>query len=377
MLMKYKQIEKSVGCLVLIKRCKHCQETMMADPTSTVVLCLKCGTQYTYQEYLELQSFYKIVLLGKHAGENNFTSQLGIHLSKMGHDVHHVNKTNMFKYVHPYDMTECEQNKKPIPLRPLEYVYSPDFILVAQSYLRWENDCERTPVIYHHREYTHFADLLNPDMLLFGYPCREESYDMYHPYEYSKIKHKRNLFNGVNPQVFFPKEKTFKGITQIGWSLEPWRFQAVNGPFAYYVIEEQDKFAKEVRKWGQIRDFEEPVDMEHYKELIRTCEAVIVDGGALGWYTRRVFELSACKTVPVIRIFFQKQLDFYKKEGLIDGENCLFFKTIEDLKDIVDNIESRHFNLKEIGEKAYEWSKDHTYVKVAQKLINLYEELLK
>ena len=121
---------------------------------------------------------------------------------------------------------------------------------------------------------------------------------------------------------------------------------------------------------GWRRYFEEPIDIDHYKELVKTCEAIIVDGGALGWYTRRIFELAACKTVPVIRIFFQKQLDFYKEQGLIDNENCLFFKTIEDLKDLIDNIESRHINLEEIGERVYEWSKKHRYIHVAKKLIN-------
>ena len=275
----------------------------------------------------------------------------------------------MYELIQPYDMSECEENKKPITLRGLEYKYDPDFIFIEQNYMRYKNDCKKTPVIYHHREYTHFPDMVDPDILLFGYPCREEVFNYYYPYEYYQIPIIDNLWNGVDMDYFKPKKKVFKGLLDIGWQLKYWQFAEVNGIFARSVIREQERFSKWADKHGLTKRFKPPIGLDKYRELLMGAEAILIDGGTYGWLTRRVFEAAACKTIMVIRVYNKEQFEFYKNIGLKAGKNYIPLANPYEVEEI--DLDGKEV----LAENAYEWVKDHTYEKRAKELIKQYERI--
>jgi len=335
-------------------------------------VCSKCKKWHSLEELAKMEDYLHVLILGKWNGPNHFVTKLGEALKQMGHKVTHVNRFDMLKYVPDYDLRECEEFKKPIPLRGLEFEYSPDLIFVEQTYMRYKNDCKKTPVFYHHREYTHFPDLLDPDVLLFAYPCREEVFDYYYPYEYHLIKHKYNLWNGVDIDYFKPKPKIFDGLIDIGWQVEAWRFAIVNGPMAKNIIEEQERFSNYCKMKGYTNRFDAPVELEKYREILALSKAILIDGGYLGWFTRRVLEAAACKTLMVIRMYSKEQARFYDEVGLKNMENCILFDNEETLKTVASDVD--YYYDMGIPEKAHEWVKQFTYDKVAKKLLNIYEE---
>ena len=357
----------------MIRRCE-CGGIVMGNEDDMEWMCDDCGKGYT-TDWLDLPQYYKIVILGKWNGPNHFVYQLGKELEKRKHEVVYLSRYDMFKEIPAYDLKECTENKKPIPLRPIEYYHSPDFIFVEQQYTRYDNNCKYAKVIYHHREYTHFPDLLNPDMILWAYSHRGEFYESYFPYAYSKIEHKAKLFCAVNMNMFKPAKKIYKGIIDIGWHIEAWRFQLANGPVAIKVIQEQIDFWEEAEKVGATTRFPPDIDLEQYKVIMSGSEATLIDGGYYGWYTRRVYEAAAMKTLMVIHIYTDDQIIDYRHRGLINGEHYIAIRNIEELKKVSRELELGMIDVKEITENAYEWVKTQTYKKRADKLLKLVKKL--
>lgn len=355
-------------------KCPKCGKELYKG--SNGALCSGCNHFFKLNE---LPKRYKFVVIGKNIEfGNTFMERLCMKLEEIGHDIIKVDRKEMFSFIRPFEFRDFEENKMAISLRPIEYKYNPDLIIIEQCYYRFKNDI-KTPILYHHREYTHFPDVEDPDIITFAYPRREKQFEYYYPYSYRrKIEKKHNLFVGVDMDMFNPnKNKIIDGKVDIGWAIDYWQFQESNGPFAYDVIEEQKRFAKYCEKKGITRRINPPIDKDQYIEIMERSRSVVIDGGSLGWLTRRIFEAMASKTVPIIRVYNEKQKKFYKGYKLINGENCILFSEnfllgLPNLKEINLN----DYNLEEIAENGYKWVKQHTYEKRAKKLLKIYEEYI-
>lgn len=350
------------------KICNKCREPIyMQDHTST---CMNCGNHINSIEFSKSEWKYKILWFAKIKGTNNFHVRMKHELKKMGHEVTFIHSDEALQFVQSYELLEVQNNHKPISLKPFEYKYNPDVIMVDQTYRVFKNDCENTAwVVYRQREFTHFPDMLNPDVLYQGYPMRNEVFKMYYPYEYSKINIKGNLFCAVDPELFpVPnQEKSFKGLQDIGWNVKYWQLATCNGPFAKVFIEEQERFSRECRKEGLVNSWEAPIDFDKYREILRNSSAILIDGGYYGWLTRRIFEAAASKTLMVIRIYSPEQLGFYGEIGLND--KAMFINCIEDIEALPLKIETE-VRYNKIVEKAYKWvMENHTYRHRAEQLV--------
>lgn len=355
----------------MIRRCGSCKE--IVSGVGEIIVCMHCGKEYTKEEHEKLSQYYKIAILGKSNGPNHFVVHLTKALKKMGHEVVNMSRYDILKEQYVYDLADCQEHKKPMSLRYIEFKHSPDFIFVEQTYQRYNNDCTFSKVIYHHREYTHYPDLLDPDILTFAYPKREDFYECYFPYEYSLIKHKADLWCGVDMSLFYPKHKIYKGIINIGWHIEPWRFATVNGPVAKVIIEEQARFFDKIKEIG-IVTFPHDTELEKYMEIIMSSEAILIDGGDFGWLTRRVFEAAASKTLMFIRLFSEEQKEFYEDIGLIHGKNCFLVKNEKEVLEYDRKLKNNEIDVKKIIEEAYEWVKYYDIKKTTKRLVDLYEK---
>lgn len=337
-------------------------------------LCEKCGDFFKLDE---IPKRYKIVMIGKLVRDGNtFIEKMRKELEDMGHETIMLDKNDILKDLQPFEMRDFEENKKAASMKPIEYKYAPDFIFHEQRYYRFKNDIE-TPVIYHHREYTHFPDFRRPDVLTFAYPEREKQFEYLYPYSYRKeIPMKRNLFVGVDLDMFNPnRKKVIKGKIDIGWAVEYWQFQKSNGPYAYNTIEQQKIFSKKYADKGVTKRIRPPVGKGQYKELMELSESVIIDGGYFGWNTRRMYEAMACKTVPLIRVYNENQLKFYEEYGIEHGKNCLLFSQNYLLKmDNIEELDLNTYDLKKIAKNGFKWVQNHTYKNRAKKLLRIYEE---
>jgi len=355
----------------MLKRCKDCGNTLGKDKKSGHFWCTSCKE---VKEEFELK--YKICLFGKNTGRdrglNNFIKKIGKGLEGLGHEVIEVMFADIYNHIATWDMTDYFVEKKQIPLTFIDRIYSPDFIVVEQTYNRFDISEVKCPVIYIHREYTHFADIETPDMLLGSYPNRLMMFEFHHPWQYNQIQYQDELYVAVDKGVYnTDRDRVVKGITMIGWSTNPYNFANANGILARMVIEDQVGFYQDCVKNGYVT-YIKGGNFIRYKDLLEQCEAVLIDGGYVNGFGRRLFEAMASKTLCIIRVHGVKTMEVFKNMGLT-GEMCYFVYDPFDIK-YIQEIWDREKHKKKV-EKAYEWvMNNHTYDIRANQLIEKFEE---
>ena len=308
---------------------------------------------------------------GKKIGRRNFILGMARELRKMGHTVIELSIDMLYEMVPMYDHVNCFHQKKPINIKLVQYLHDPDFIYIEQMYERLNIDEVTCPVIYQHREYTHFPDILNPDMLLGSYHWRLRSFELMAPWKYSNIPYVDYCLVAVDADECKPiEEKTMAGIVHIGLAIPMFQFRSANGMFGDMVMEDQEKFIEEIIKFDNITNVPVGLLGKEFVDMLGRCEAVFYDAGRFGGLTRRLFEAMALKTLCVVRIHTNLQKQIYKEAGLTD-EMCFFIETPEDISKVKFTEEER----KTMADKAYEWvMENHTYEVRAREFIEQYNE---
>ena len=316
---------------------------------------------------------------GKFFGRFNFINGLAKYWEREGHEVINLAIGDIYKVMQPYDFQACIKEKKPINLKMVEYEFDPDFIFIEQIYLRYDISDLEVPVIYQHREYTHFPDVLIPNILLGSYPYRLRSFEIYHPYEYSQIPYRDFNYMAVDPEYHEAKEeKELKGIYHIGLAIEAWQFAEPNGVFCEMTLDEMGCFARECIDKGYCEGIGVGMQSAEFHTFLSRCEAILIDNGKLNTINRRIFESMASKTLCVIRIYDKRQEALYEKIGLTD-EMCYFIHTPDDIKTILEewNADESIARVTRIAktQRAYEWViKNHTYEIRAKEVLEKFEE---
>lgn len=357
----------------MLKKCKDCKNILGNDRKTGLFWCTKC--KEVKEEY-DLK--YKICILGKNTGKdtgkNNIIKKLGSELSLLGHEIIEIRFGELYDYIYVWNTTEHFIEKRKISLEFIDHIHSPDFIIVEQTYNRFDISGVNCPVIYLHREYTHFPDIEDPDMLLELYPNRLKTFEFYHPNQYAKIPYCDKLFVAVDPALFNPnKEKTIKYISMIGWSTNPYNFIEANGIWAAMVIEDQVAFYQECIKNGYVT-YIKGGKFQRYRGLLEQCEAVLIDAGYVNCIGRRMFEAMASKTLCIIRVHNIKTKELFNEIGLTD-EMCYFIYEPDDILMILHDWDITSKRRNEMVEKAYKWAfEKHTYKVRAKQLIKKFED---
>ena len=321
---------------------------------------------------------YRIVIMGKNGGKRigrfNFINCMGREIEKLGHEVIYLADDFLYGIVPQYDFVECFHHKKSINIKQIQYEFDPDFIYIEQMYYRLDISEITCPVIYQHREYTHFPDIINPDILLASYFWRLQVFEFYYPYEYKKIKYKDYMYVAVDADYIKPvEEKTMVGITHIGGRIHMWQFKDANGMFGRMVMDGQTDFWNKCIDEGYCAHIPVGLGVDDFLKMLGRCEALLYDAGRFAGVSRRLFEAMASKTLCIIRVHSKMQEKLYKSLGLTD-EMCFFIKTPEDVGKISFTEEERI----EMANKAYEWViANHTYEVRAGQLIEVFKEFQK
>ncbi len=304
-------------------------------------------------------------------GRANFINCMARALRKLGHEVIPLSDEYLYGIVPQYDFVNCFHDKKPINIKQIEYEFSPDFIYVEQMYFRLDVSEIECPVIYQHREYTHFPDIVDPDILLASYYWRLRAFEFYYPYEYHKIPYKDYLYVAVDSDVVTPNdEKSMPGITHIGLHIPMWQFREANGPFGDMVMESQEVFWDICVDEGYVHYVPEGLSGPDFIKMVGRCEALLYDAGRFAGLSRRLFEAMLSKTLCIVRVHTNLQANLYKEVGLTD-EMCVFVRTPEDVGELNITEDQRQAMV----DKAYDWVVTyHTYDVRAKRLVEIFRE---
>lgn len=352
-----------------IKICSDCGEMVGVDRKTKKWWCPNC--KEVKNEY---NSKYIIAIVGKNAGkkigEYNMANCLGRQWEKLGHKVFYYTPDDFRSHIEMYDMEDCFHFKKPINIKFIEYETSPDFIFIEQTYYQLDISEINCPVIYQHREYTHFPDIASPDILFASYPYRLHAYEFYRPYEYHKCQYRDYNLVAVDFDLIKRNDKKiFKGIQYLGWALDMWQFAEANGPFARFVIEDQAGFKEECINNGLVQ-YMEGGSQKRFLDLLGKSEALLFDDGCMNGFGRRIVESMASGTLCIIRIHSKAQKDFYKSIGLTE-DMCYFVESVED----VGKIKWTDEEYKKKVNNAYDWIiEHHTYFVRALEVLKKFEE---
>lgn len=358
-----------------VKKCKDCNYEVGLDRTSGKWWCSKCK-----EVKEEFDEKYRIVVLGKNTGRdrgtNNFAKCIAREWKLMGHEVIEVNRDILSECTPDYDMENCIRFKKPIDIKLIQYRHDPDFMFIEQLYEKMDISNVTCPVIYQHREYTHFPDIDKPDILLGSYPGRVHIFEQYNPWNYHQIKYRDTNYVAVYPPFFPPVEnKILIGIYYMGWSLDPARFIASNGLIAKMVIEDQVNFMNECINKGYVHYVKGELGPAHYRDMVGKMEAIIIDGGHINGFGRTMFEAMLKKTLCIVRVHNELHRENYKQMGLTK-EMCYFIDNVDDLEILTEDWDDEDYakdRAKKV-EKAYDWvMENHTYEVRAKETLEKFE----
>ena len=320
---------------------------------------------------------------------NSSSVRLMEELNKLGH---HAGFTESFSLVGAVaretgiPLMDYYQQKIPIKLSNLwkllpekkndiEIRKDIDVLFVEQNGFTFIND-EEHPVIYYHRDTPSEMFMKDMDCLLYRFKIMETVLDQQYPKIWNNGISKFQYFNGVNMDEFEHSEpKFYKGINWIG-TAKGWHHY-----FTYANQAEYYKYPRIIEEWARdedlIRNHGHGHDYPTAKKLMQRSEAVLILPGKKSYVTRKIYEAAASNVLIVLWVQDDMGLEVYNKLGLIDGYNCIMFKTKEELREISENFD-KYNNKDKIIKRAFKWVKhNHTWKHRAQELLNICKNIQK
>lgn len=281
-----------------------------------------------------------------------------------------------FKYVqtNDYEMDEYyKYKKKSIPLSFLFDVMPPEFeifdtIFVEQHGFKFHNDTD-LKTIYYHRDIPSIMFMEDMDIFLYRFKTMERIISRDYPEVWGNGIHKQRFLNAVNMKGFeHDFDKLFKGINWIGW-LKTWEYYwQFPSQVEYY------KYVKKIidfaRKYKLIEYHEHGINYIDYRQILQQSEAVLIIPGNEAYVTRKIYEAAASRTMIVLWVQNDEAVQVFADLGLIDGVNCIMFRTKKELFEISHNF--KNLNVELIVKLAYKWVKNnHTWENRARELIEI------
>ena len=286
------------------------------------------------------------ILSGSLHYKHSFMSNLACTLEKGGHELI-TNKVN-FKNVR--DFIDIEKKVffddfyikgKRVPLSHFINIdiESLDAIIVENTYpyLLYNDLEDDIPLtIFYHRDYLTPLFLLGSDILLYRfYSTVLDNIKRLYPEEYysPKTKQKILFYHAINPDDFkYIKKKEFRGLVWPGLpkSID---FYLNKDLFHHRYYYHMYILLKKIRKYALVDHYYGITDFIEYKRLIERSEFILIITPFDAFETRRLYEAGYCGAIPVIFIQNRTAEESFNLMGFEDGINCIFFRSMADLKD--------------------------------------------
>lgn len=257
-----------------------------------------------------------------------------------------------------------------------------DLIFIENPKWPFENDTGlendlKIPVVYYHRDMHSNVFVRNPDFLAIrfwtegftpdGRPNggQPEILERDHPEIWYNKEIKKIWFTMAISEAEFGELNQFKGINRIrkGWayygSYKSVREMMTFNTVHYQIYRHHLEIIDFVKKKNLATEFREiNVSLDAYKKHLFQFEATLIIPAWDSWETRRLYEASYCKCVPLLFIQNENARKVFEMQGYKDGETCITFTKKEDLL----HLDLRNYNLNLIRAKGHEMVKQrHTY----------------
>lgn len=260
-----------------------------------------------------------------------------------------------------------------------------DFIFIENPKFPFDNDVD-IPVVYYHRDMKCKSYVPNADFFVLrfwsfgktkdGRPKggQPELMELYHPeIWYDDAIKKIWLCHAISTEEFdkFNKYKklsrTKQGFAYFG------SYKSVNDMMRFNNVHYQIychhsqiiQFVNDNKLASEFREINESLDA--YKKHLFEFDATLIIPAWDSWETRRLYEASFCKCVPIVYIQNENARKVFKAQGYINGKTCITFDNLTELHGL--NIYD--YNLDTIREQGYEMVKTrHTYKARVQELFN-------
>ena len=109
------------------------------------------------------------------------------------------------------------------------------------------------------------------------------------------------------------------------------------------------------------------VSLDKYKKHLFKYDATLVIPAYDSWETRRLYEASYCKCVPLLYIQNEAAKVVFEKQGYVHDETCITFTKKEELLD----LDLNDYDLEAIREAGFKLvKKRHTYVARVKELLD-------
>jgi len=251
-----------------------------------------------------------------------------------------------------------------------------DFVFIENPKWLFDNDTDTT-VVYFHRDMVSKVYCRNPDFLAIrfwsdgaakdGRPAggQPERLEIWHPEIWwdNEIKKiwlimaiSEDEFHELN--AFKDKKRTKKNWTYYGSYISVRVMQHYNNTH-FQIYKHHVDIINFIDKYNLAKGFRHVNrSLEDYKRHLFEYDATLIIPAWDSWETRRMYEASFCKCVPLLYIQNENARNVFKKQGYIHGKTCITFTKKEELL-ILDIYE---YDLDKIRKNGYELVKNrHTY----------------
>lgn len=306
---------------------------------------------------------FAIIGLG---GPNTFAQKLKKALMKLGHSVYLLSQSeiknrycvSIFKRNYHLEM------KYPIDLREILPIDNYDMIIISHIDFVFNNPgIGSTKVLYYHREMFFYPSCLNPNILAYNSPHHDSFIRSYYP-KLWHIPYKIDIPVAVDPEEFNPsREKDLLGLNYV--STYEVIMDVKRDYYWNYIFKEYFTREKKFTENGCRYNGDKFASFDAYKDYLERSEAFLFFTGPGMFGSRRIVEIAACKTLPVIHIESEASEEYHNKLEFEHLENCIMFRNFTPKTINYDNY-------KEMVNNAYDLVvNNHTYDCRANQIIKL------
>ena len=278
--------------------------------------------------------------------------------------------------------------KKIFPLSALVKKYKffdPDLIFIENPKWAFDNDTD-TCVLYYHRDLISRVFVKNPDYLALRFWTNGLAKDMrpsggqpelieiWHPEIWYNDDVKRIwLTNAISEEEFDELNKsnaikrTKRGFAYLGSYKSVTEMMTYNSVH-YKIYKHHYDIIKVVKQMGLASLFKEVnTSLNTYKKHLFEYDATLIIPAWDSWETRRLYEASYCKCVPILYVQNEFAREIFARQGYIHNKTCITFSNISELI----HLELKDYDLASIRSAGHSLvKKRHTY---KSRILNILE----